>query len=264
MAFPYRCTIFAILATFFLSHTQAEEPQISLQWAICESSASAVLQKLGYPDKPPYKANPIVYYDTWPPALTASGLAFRTKVKKHDPGWPISMIKARFGELNENVPSEAHCVWNRYGNDTSYTCGLSSILSEIGGAEGESVWSEAQVAFAQRYQDVEWEALVPFGPYVNPKWKVHVLGHKAVFDDVRALPEHLMEIEIGVGKEGSEGVYEEITRFLRERAIVLCERQLPKTLRLFEALKGEEGDGDGGLEIGRGGEQALLGKKQDL
>lgn len=236
---------------------QATEPKISLQWAICDNDAATVLAKLDYdPDKPPYKENPIVYYDAWPPHYTRDGVAFRTKVKKHDPGYPISMIKARFEEFNEDVPSAASCVWDRYGDDLTYTCGLAFNLSDAGGAEGKDVWSPEQVDFAEMYQPVEWKELVPFGPYTNPKWKVHVLGMKAVFDDVRALPLHLMEIEVGVKQKGAEKVYEDVTRFLVERGVVLCEKQLPKTLRLFdflvdEAAKGRDINGSGQIVVGQ-------------
>lgn len=234
----------------------AAEPEISLQWAICETDAAAVLAKLNHHNHDPYKSNPIVYFDTWPPHYTQTGIAFRTKVKKHDPGYPISMIKARFGELNENVPGAADCVWDRYGNDTTYTCGLASVLSEVGGAEGESVWSPEQRDFAGRYADVMWQDLVPFGPYMNPKWKIHLLGVKAVFDDVQALPLHLMEIEIGVPKAGSDAVYASVDAYLRERGVGLCEKQWPKTLRLFDFLvneAGEEGfsDGTGQVVLGQ-------------
>ena len=219
------------------------DPKVSLQWAICDPSTSTVLPKLSLPPStPPYKSNPITYYDAWPPHYTRAGLAFRTKVKKHDPGYPISVIKARFDAFNEDVPGEAVCVWDRYGNGTTYTCGLSAVLAEVGGGgEGESVWSSEQKAFARRYQDVVWEDLVPFGPYENPKWKVRVLGRKAVFDDVQAAGMHLMEIELSAARSEAEGVYEEVTAFLRERGVVLCEKQVPKTLKLLDHLEEEAG-----------------------
>ena len=240
MSFTLRSLASVYLLAFLLPFSYGKEPEISLQWAICDTDAATVLHKLNYADKEPYKSNPIVYYDTWPPQYAPQGIGLRTKVKKHDPGYPISMIKARFGDYNENVPSAADCVWNRYGNVTSYTCGLMNVLSEIGGAHGEDVWSEEQVAFVQRYQDVEWRELVLFGPYLNPKWKIHVLGMKAVLDDVQALPLHLMEIEIGVKKSRGKEIYDRVNEVLEEAGVVLCEKQLPKTLRLLEYLEDQD------------------------
>lgn len=251
MAIRRRHLFSAVFLALSFSHCLAKDAELSLQWAICDTDAATVLQKLHYSDQKQYKSNPVVYYDGWPPHYTKHGLAFRTKVKKHDPGYPISMIKARFKESNDDVPSTADCRWDRYGNDTSYTCGMVNILPTVGdGAESLDVWSEEQRDFASIYQDIVWEDLVPFGPYMNPKWKLHLLGMKAVFDDVRASPLHLMEIEITTNKGGGDKVYEKVDSFLREKGVVLCEKQLPKTLRLLDFLveEAEKGRQVGGNE----------------
>ena len=151
------------------------------------------------------------------------------------------MIKARFDDFTENVPSTADCVWDQYGNSTFFTCGVSSRLNEDGVEEYDEIWSDEQIAFAERYQDVAWDDLVPYGPFMNPKWKLHLDGVKVVFDDVIAEAAgetlHLMEIETAVKMKKSEAVHERITKFLEDRDVVICQPlQLPKTLRLFAAL----------------------------
>ena len=208
--------------------------KVDLQWAICDKDAPTVLRKLGEDGLKPYKANNITYYDTSQPVYTAQGLGFRTKVKKHK---PISLIKARFSKKTKNVPAEADCVWDRYGNTTYFTCGLPSPLCN----GTERIWSNDQIAFAGRYQDVDWEGLVPYGPFHNPKWKLHIEGYKAVFDDVMASAAgstlHIMELEIGLKRSKSDEVHRNITKYLEDRGVVICEPlQLPKTLRLFSAL----------------------------
>jgi hypothetical protein len=207
---------------------------VDLQWALCDKDAQTVLRKLGKAHKIPYKANPITYYDTWPPSYTAKGLGFRTKIKKHDPGYPISLVKARFGEQTDNVPPAVDCVWDRYGNITYFTCALLHLLPD----ETEyNTWSDGQIYFAERYQEVRWDDLEAFGPFMNPKWKLKIKGHHAVFDDVMASDLHLMEIEVAAKGSESEAVYKKITSYLQAHDVVLCEAQLPKTLRLFSHLE---------------------------
>ena len=227
---------YASIATllFWRAIPTLAETVIDLQWAICDQDAKTVLEKLREDGLGPYKANNITYYDTWPPSYTAQGLAFRKKVKHHH---HLSMTKARFDEETENVPPEADCVWDQYGNTTYYTCSLAAPLKD----EDKGLWSEDQIAFAQRYQDVRWDDLVPYGPFLNPKWKLYIEGYKAVFDDVMAEAEgerlHLMEIEIKTGMSWAEKVHGRVDRYLRDRGIAICEPlQLPKTLRLFNAL----------------------------
>ncbi|KAL9046184.1 MAG: hypothetical protein Q9214_000920, partial [Letrouitia sp. 1 TL-2023] len=166
------------------------------------------------------------------------GLAFRTKLHKHI---PISLVKARFAN-ETNVPKGARCKWDRYGNRTWFTCGVSSPLTE-----GKALWSAEQVAFASRYFSVQWDRLVSYGPFLDPKWKISIVGRKAVFDSVETViagrAVHLMEVEVGI-KEGEAGeekrLYKAITKVLVEAGVEICTpTQLPKTLRLFEALQRE-------------------------
>lgn len=123
-----------------------------------------------------------------------------------------------------------------------FTCGVPSPL-----VEGQPVWSDAQIKFATRYHpEIQWDRLVPYGPFLNPKWKIRIKDRIAVFDSVEVvLPlsgkkVHLMEVEIGIkGKKVKKGdkYYRKFTKHLEKRGVVICEEpQLPKTLRLFEAL----------------------------
>jgi hypothetical protein len=45
-----------------------------------------------------------------------------------------------------------------------------------------------------------------------------------------------MELEVKVLKSKGDEVYEKISRCLRERGIQLCDKQEPRTLRLFRAM----------------------------
>ncbi|CEJ88271.1 hypothetical protein VHEMI04666 [[Torrubiella] hemipterigena] len=204
----------------------------SLQWAICDHSPQHTLQKLGIdPSTPPYKENPITYYDELPPVYIHSGVMFRTKTHG---GEPLSTIKVRFGQDTASAPSNGNCTWAQYGqNEPAYTCETRAWLDR---SEPNHLWHDEQVEFVQRYKQVDWDALVPYGPYANAKWKLKIAGHKVTFDDVAAGNLHLMEIEVNVDKSHAHKVQKAITKRLKKAGVVLCKPQQGKTMRLFEDL----------------------------
>lgn len=227
--------------------------KVNLQWAICDADPQTVLRRLGEDGtREPYKKTPITYYDTNPPSYFWGGLMFRTKTRR---GEELSAVKVRLDPKTSNAPEgffhneeapivEAHfdtnaldtqerflCVWDRYGNDTYFACQIQSLL-----AGRKKLWAEEQIRFAERCQRVTWENLVGFGPNPNPKWRLSIFGHRAVFDDVQAGTSHLMELEVKVHKHKGDEVYEKISNYLRERGIALCHKQEPRTLRLFQAM----------------------------
>ncbi|KAJ5301249.1 hypothetical protein PENANT_c023G07812 [Penicillium antarcticum] len=206
--------------------TYAKE-KISLQWAICEPSPQDTLAKLGRNASPPYKENPITYYDEYPPIHISSGLMFRTKTNK---GQQFSTVKVRFPRAVTGIPDFVDCSWNQYGaNSPSFTCEKRCPLDS-------TVWHEEQVQFAERYQAVDWDALRAYGPYQNAKWKVRIEGYKTKFDDVVAGDLHLMEVEVQVPREDAHGALQAITQYLKNRKVSLCEPQEGKTMRLFRAM----------------------------
>ncbi|KND87181.1 hypothetical protein TOPH_08140 [Tolypocladium ophioglossoides CBS 100239] len=234
-------------------HSFGKQIKVNLQWSICDADPQTVLHKLGEDStREPYKKTPITYYDTDPPSYSRGGLMFRTKTRR---GEELSAVKVHFDPRasdapveffrdNETPVVEAHfngtavdtperflCVWDRYGNDTSFTCQIQSLL-----AGRTELWTDEQVQFAERCQSVVWGNLIGFGPNPNPKWRLNILGHRAVFDDVQAGHFHLMELEVKVLKYKGDEVYQKINRYLRERGILLCHKHEPRTIRLFKAM----------------------------
>jgi len=201
--------------------------EIHLQWALCDRHPFIVLQKLNRGISDPYKQAPITYYDTEPPIHTRHGLMFRTKTNK---GQPISSVKIHYKDDKSTDPDTTDCVWDRYGSNAFYTCERRSPM------HGKALWSDEQVEFAEGYQSVAWENLVPFGPFQNPKWKMKIEGYKATFDDVAAGQLHLMEIEVKVPKSSSNETYWTITDQLERSNVTLCHRQEGKTLRLLRSM----------------------------
>lgn len=214
---------------WLFSHSNAEsKDEIHLQWALCDHDPQTVLQKFGLQaNHAPQKQSMITYYDTKAPIYTQQGLGLRTKTSK---GQKISSVKGRFPAEISDMPDNVDCLWDRYGNDTFYTCEKRSLL------DTKNPWSTEQIRFADQYQNVEWENLTPFGPYPNAKWNLKIEGHKAVFDDVATRSLHIMEIEAKVPKSEGDAVYQAIGVNLEKLGIKLCSRQEGKTLRLFREL----------------------------
>lgn len=208
----------------------AAKKEVSLQWAICEPNPQEVLQKLGLDaTSPPYKENPITYYDEKPPVYISEALMFRTKTNK---GQPLSTVKARFPDKIKDVPDFVECTWDRYGDDITYACEKRCPLEP----DSSRVWCDEQVEFAERYEDIDWSGMTAYGPYLNAKWKLRLEGYKAKFDDVAAGSLHLMEIEVKAHKSHSKKVYKSITRSLQDNGVVLCDVQEGKTMRLFREM----------------------------
>ena len=218
------------LCLFGASLVLAKE-KTSLQWAICEPSPGDALTKLGLPSTtPPYKENPITYYDEQPPVHIETGIMFRTKTNK---GQPLSVVKVRFDQETSDVPGFVACGWGSYGQSpATYTCEKRCPLDSPPG----ETWRRKQMRFAERYTDINWDALHQYGPYQNPKWKIRIAGYKAKFDNVLAEGLHLMEIEASVPLAEADEAVERITRYLEQRGIELCDAQEGKTMRLFRSL----------------------------
>lgn len=203
--------------------------QFNLQWAICDPDPRDVLAKLGEGTPEPYRHNPITYFDTVPPTYVSQGLMFRTK---HSKGEDVSTVKVHLNKGNVDMPSGVRCLWNRYGDDITYTCERRCPLCQ----NTTDVWCEEQLHFVERFQNVNWEDMVAFGPFDDSKWKLNIEGYKVKFDDVAAGNLHLMEIEAQVSGCEGDTAYENITEHLKAHGVLLCDKQEGKTLRLFHAL----------------------------
>ncbi|KUL85296.1 hypothetical protein ZTR_07933 [Talaromyces verruculosus] len=227
MRLQYTFILFSLRCVF--SSSIKIKDKVNLQWAICDKNPQIVLEKLGKAAAEPDKVDPISYYDTKPPVYTAQGLMFRAKVRA---GQNISVVKVSVTEVSD-VPISAICLWDRYGDAVAFVCKMQSPINNA-----TSIWSGEQVHFAEHFWgNIDWDELVEFGPYQNPKWKqLRIHGYKAVFDDVAVPPHHLMEIEVKVPRRRSKDAYQIITKYLENAGLVLCERQESRTIRIFRAL----------------------------
>ncbi|KAI7869085.1 hypothetical protein K492DRAFT_107267, partial [Lichtheimia hyalospora FSU 10163] len=148
----------------------------------------------------------------------------------------ISLIKNKINNDNNNlnISSNINCNWDRYGDKVSFVCKSLNILN------GTQLWNNNQIQFAKNVYDknvIHWDKLIEYGPYINKKWKsIMINGYKAVLDDVLADSNHLMEIEIKVPKNNDDIIYKNITKYLKNNKIILCDKQETKTLKLFRRL----------------------------
>ena len=203
------------------------DSKIDLQFSICDSSPEAVLQKLDQA-KAKTKESPITYYDSPLPQYLQDGVSLRTKTKKNA---NISSVKIRF-DREVQIP-EANCEWDLYGTQEKYTCEVTASVHHP-----KHPWSKEQKLFLSRYyQESDLSSLQAFGPYRDRKWKLEHKGEKISFDSVdtdEAGP--IMEISQKVPYSQKEETYAKFQHWLRKHGVVLCDRQEPKTARLFRAL----------------------------
>lgn len=232
MKFPTALIIFFLPATL----SAALKEQVNLQWAICDANPRDVLAKLGEGTANPYRHNPINYFDTDPPTYISDEIMFRTKTSH---GEALSTIKVVFRNTTVDIPSWVRCLWNRYGDDITYTCEKRCPLRR----NTSTVWCKKQVHFIERYRSINWKEMVAFGPYMDSKWKFHIGGYKVKFDDVVAEGLHLMEIEAQLPSSEGQTAFQKISEHLKARGVSLCDRQEGKTVRLFRALGYHVNDG---------------------
>jgi hypothetical protein len=160
---------------------------------------------------------------------------FRTKVRA---GKKISVVKVR-PDVNTTDVAHGKCLWDRYGNDTSFVCSKQSNVKSW------RIWSKKQARLVENFTYVDWDELVEFGPYMNPKWKkLNITGYQADFDDVEADGHHLMELEVKVPMDGSQVAYNNITDHLKSHEVVLCDHEESKTMRLFRQMGFQFDDDD--------------------
>ncbi|RDI84924.1 hypothetical protein Vi05172_g4950 [Venturia inaequalis] len=146
---PRRRHTFFLLLLFVSYHPSHAEPkdEVHLQWALCDHDPQTVLPKFGLQvNHVPRKQDMTTYYDTRPPIHTQQGLGLRTKTSK---GQKISSVKGRFLAETLDIPNSVDCLWDRYGNNTFYTCEKRSLL------DAKNTWSTEQIRFADQYQNVE-------------------------------------------------------------------------------------------------------------
>jgi hypothetical protein len=206
----------------------AADDAVHLQWSICDTSPELVLQKLGQNPKSPDKEEQITYYETNPPVYTQQGLSFRTKAKK---GKFKSEVKVRFEANPGNLQDGLECSWDRYGSKTTYSCALAET-----NVDSDTLWTDAEKSFVNRYHVVDFTSLVAFGPFDNPKWNISVDGVDGVFDTVDANSQHLMEVEVETTQSQAGALYDKVNASLLAHGVKLCEVQEGKTARLLHSL----------------------------
>lgn len=207
----------------------ASEERIDLQWTICDESGQVTASRLGI-DPLVVKFSEVTYYDTSPPRYSDNGATFRTKYGKSKAGL-VSIVKLRFSQTVSE--SDAECEWDRYGQAEQYTCEV-----EEEGVSYQNPWRQSQRIFIGTRLPVDWNSLLPYGPYPSESWRAEYHGWTLRLDSVNPpapLPP-LIELSVKTDYDQREEAHEAITQLLRRRGVPLCATQEPKTSRLFRAM----------------------------
>jgi hypothetical protein len=196
-----------------------------LQWAVCDTSPAAALEKLGQEDWS-FEESSITYFETKEPSYFAKGVSFRVKERN---GEAVAIVKVR-GDGAQ--PGSERCEWDRYGQQETFACKY-----EARRVREASPWTEAQKRFAEKFLPVDWASLVPYGPYPVGKWQGKLKKEKVSLEALRAGGAGpILELSARVDSSEAEEVYRKITDRLERDGVRLCRKQEGKTDRLFRAL----------------------------
>lgn len=210
---------------FFLTASLAFAEKTELQWALCESNAELVLEKLGQ-ENWEREDSSITYFESADPGYYREGVSFRVKQKR---GEKKSVVKVR-GDAR-TIDGD-NCEWDRYGDQVAYACKLEAA------ARGAHVWTAAQRRFVERFTKVNWENLHAFGPYPVSAWEGKAKKEKLVLEAMRPdVRSPILELSTRVDAGEADEIYRKITHFLEENDVHLCRVQEGKALRLFRALR---------------------------
>lgn len=205
--------------------------QVEIQWSICESSVKAVQKKLGLEfdlDEKPV----LSYYDDLHLSLFGKNVVIRTRQSNKTK----STVKIRNLDL-ANIDwkwlenKEYKCEWDRFGSVRSLACSLSQ--------KNEGVISAVQVEFLRRmgFIDISLYSLNPNGPYKYEKWVSHHDGQDGygwVLEFAQLPKRSIIEISLRASLYEEEDVYQDMTRYLHQKGIRLCEVQRSFTERVLK------------------------------
>lgn len=213
--------LFALLTPLLGSATDITE----VQWAICDTDPSVVLEKLERDDWSQDQSS-ITYFESKIPSYFAKGVSFRVKEKN---GAAVAIVKVR-GEGAE--PGSERCEWDRYGSRETYACKYEARRVSV-----SAPWTESQKQFVEKFQAVKWDSLVAFGPYPVEKWVGKLKKEKLTLEALRAPGlSPILELSARVASADAEEVYRKISDRLDEADVRLCRKQEGKTDRLFRSL----------------------------
>lgn len=197
-----------------------------LQWAICEESPGAVLQKLQVPE-PAATEEKISYFESNRFEYQQYGISMRIKNKKKG---MKSVVKVRNLISTLSVTPD-NCERDRHGQEVAVTCSLDNKVS------GKKIWSNDQKEFAEAVTRVNWDDLIQYGPY---KVDEHVFSWNGQEFSLETLKlshgKSIMELSIRIKNEQSNNAYEEISNQLHAQGVTLCSSQEGKSKRLFDQI----------------------------
>jgi hypothetical protein len=211
-----------------LSTLASTSPETELQWAICDSRSGLEIMKLLAKSSFIKQETQVTYFESSRIEYLAKGLSFRRKKGKKD----ISVVKVRTPAFNTEA-NKIQCERDRYGDEELESCKLEHEIT------GREVFSQDQKKFVEQEARVDWSGLKAFGPHptLEYTWRDAVMGSFAI-EELR--PKNLtpvIELSNRVRTVFSRERYFKITELLKEKGILLCEKQEGKANRFFRQIQ---------------------------
>ncbi len=220
--------------------SRSSQLEVELQWAVCEPSAAAVVNKLQF--APALTASySMHYFDSSDLKLRSNGVSAHAvrKTKKKGKTASESKIKIEFASEDEIdwdwlSGKDSSCEYDRYGTTTLLRCTLESEMTAA-----QSVWSTDQINFVARFRPgLSLKGLRTWGPYAGRELK---LTHKGTglelsLDEmvVKGLDEPLLEMSVHAAFDQADEIGKQMNQLFTSRGVQLCPEQTGKFNRIIQ------------------------------
>lgn len=212
--------------------------QSEIQWSLCESKIKSIFKKLDI--EAIYakgKIKELSLYDL--PSLDFQNQGITFRIKKGQKSNKVT-VKVKFSSPDEvnwsalaKVPHR--CEWDRYRDQRRFTCNLNHET------EGAAFFQRDQLKVLKSLKSVsadeaELAAMLEWGPFVMEEWKFDKETPMSL--EVVTLPdgEKLVELSTRVESEDEEVAFKDLTNWLLNSQIDLCDHQSGRTHEILRRV----------------------------
>jgi hypothetical protein len=236
-------TLFFLALAMSLMQAKASN-RAELHWSVCEASPDLILKKLGLQVKE-IEQRSVSYHDTWSEPLGAfenysEGRVLRIR---NDEDGAKSTVKLKFEEFPE--VSEEWSSLEGFKCELDLNSQKESIFCSL--SEEQNFFSDLQKKFLREFsREPDWANLKEFGPGANRVWKFkqQVGSPKLELEELTLKDSsRIFELSTRSDLKSAAEDHLEISEWLLQKKIKICEVQESKTKQFLESYKSTSGAG---------------------